>query len=172
MQRAVASTLVEVESDVDTANVERVVVLGRGGAGKSTFASRLGSLADLPVVTLDDHFWQPGLRPMPSGEWVNLQRRLAGEVRWIMDGDLGPYDSLPGRLERADTVVILDFSLLRCAWRAHRRSREARDFWRWLISYRRHHRPKVLQAVATYAPQATFIVFRHPRALEGWLRAI
>ena len=37
-----------------------------------------------------------------------------------MDGDLGPYDVLDVRLQAADTVVFLDFSPLRCAWRALR----------------------------------------------------
>jgi hypothetical protein len=32
-----------------------------------------------------------------------------------MDGDLGPYDALAPRLTRADTVLILDFALMRCA---------------------------------------------------------
>ena len=39
-------------------------------------------------------------------------------------------------LPRADTVLILDFSLTRCAWRALRRSRERADFWWWLLTWR------------------------------------
>jgi len=157
---------------LDNAKVERVVVLGRGGAGKTTFAHRLGSHAGLPVVTLDDHFWRPGLKPLSFNEWATVQRRLASEDRWIMDGDLGPYDVLPIRLARADTVLMLDFNLLRCAWQAHRRSRESWDFWRWVVSYRRHHRPRVVAAVATYAPQATFTVLRHPRALADFFHEL
>jgi hypothetical protein len=48
-----------------------------------------------------------------------------------MDGDFGPYDVLDVRLQAADTVVFLDFSPARCAWRAVRRSRERADFWWW-----------------------------------------
>ncbi len=49
-----------------------------------------------------------------------------------MDGDLGPYDQLDVRLVSADTIILLDFPLLLCAWRAMRRSRERTDFWLWL----------------------------------------
>ena len=41
-----------------------------------------------------------------------------------MDGDLGPYDVLDVRLQAVDTVVLLDFPLLRSAWRAIRQSPE------------------------------------------------
>ena len=32
--------------------VERVVILGRGGSGKSSFASRLSEISELPVIEL------------------------------------------------------------------------------------------------------------------------
>lgn len=80
-----------------------------------------------------------------------------------MDGDLGPYDALEVRLKAADTVILLDFSILRCAWRALRRSRERWDFWRWLLTYRppRFH-----------APHATVLVLRNPREVEAALSRI
>jgi adenylate kinase family enzyme len=43
--------------------VKRVVILGRGGSGKSTLAVHLGELTGLPVVELDQHFWQRDLAP-------------------------------------------------------------------------------------------------------------
>jgi adenylate kinase family enzyme len=36
--------------------VNRVVVLGRGGAGKSAVAARFGAITGLPVIELDKHF--------------------------------------------------------------------------------------------------------------------
>jgi adenylate kinase family enzyme len=44
--------------------VKRVVVLGRGGAGKSTVAVQLGMLTGLPVMELDKHFWSSDLSPL------------------------------------------------------------------------------------------------------------
>lgn len=102
--------------------MRRVVVLGRGGAGKSVVALRIGELARLPVTELDERFWSADLRPTPPARWEEVQRELAAATTWVLDGDLGPYHSLQPRLANADTVVILDFGFLRCAWRAMRRS--------------------------------------------------
>jgi len=109
--------------------VERVVVFGRGGAGKSAFAGHLSQITGLPVIELDRYFWSDDLSPLSVEAWISMQEQLAAGERWIMDGDLGPYDAPAARLSRVDTVVVLDLSLVRCAWRAARRSRERADFW-------------------------------------------
>ena len=89
-----------------------------------------------------------------------------------MDGDLGPYDVLAPRLQRADTVLVLDFGLLRCAWRAARRSRERADFWWWLLTWRRRSRPALLGAVTSHAAQADLHVIRTSRQLRRLLRQL
>jgi hypothetical protein len=149
--------------------VERVVILGRGGAGKSTAAIRLGRITGLPVIELDKQFWRPDLSATPPQQSRQAQQDPAAASRWITDGDLGSRDAPGTRLGRADTVLVLDFSLARCAWRAVRRSRERADFWWWLLTWRRHSRPAVLQAVATYAPTADLRILHTPRDLRRFL---
>lgn len=149
--------------------MKRVVILGRGGAGKSTLARRLGEVTGLPVIELDARFWTSGLEPTPNQEWVEAQTALSRQPRWIMDGDLGPYDVPGPRLKAADTIVVLDLGLLRCAWRALRRSRERRDFWLWMVHWRRRSRPALL-AAARAAP-GRLVVLRSPRAVDRWLAA-
>src|SRR5438876_1707988 len=145
--------------------MKRVVILGRGAAGKSTLARQLGEVAGLPVVELDKIFWRSGLSPTPRAEWIELQEKLIQKEEWILDGDLGPYDAVEVRLRAADTIILLDFSLFRCAWRALRRSRERGDFWRWLLAYRYRSRPILKAAIANHAPNAVLHVFRSPKAL-------
>jgi len=152
--------------------VERVVILGRGASGKSTTSARLGHLTGLPVIELDKQFWSADLIPLAPNVWSAVQRELAGSGRWIMDGDLGHYDVLRPRLEAADTVVVLDLSLARCAWRAVRRSRERTDFWWSLLIWRYRSRRVVLQAVTTCADQADVHVFRSPRQLRRYLAGV
>jgi predicted exporter len=101
-----------------------------------------------------------------------IQQELVEGERWIIDGDLGSYDVVDVRLRAADTVIFLDFSLVRCAWRAVRRSPERADFWRWLFAYRHRSRPLLLKAVAAYAAKADFHVFRSPRALKQFVEGL
>jgi hypothetical protein len=81
--------------------MKRVVILGRGAAGKSTLARHLGEITGLPVIELDKLFWRSGLVPTPRAEWTELQEQLVQKDSWILDGDLGPHDAVEVRL-RAD----------------------------------------------------------------------
>jgi hypothetical protein len=132
----------------------------------------LGAITKLPVMELDKVFWQPGLLPTPRESWSAVQERLASQEQWIMDGDLGPHDAVQARLRRADTVILLDFSLVRCACQAIKRSRERADFWRWLLAYRRKYLPLLLQAVAQNASTADVLVFRDPREVKRFLNSL
>jgi len=152
--------------------MRRVVVVGPGAAGKSTLAARLGEITRLPVIELDKLFWRPGLAPTPQAEWAAIQRQLAAQESWIMDGDLGPYDVLSIRLHAADAIVFLDFSPFRCAWRAIRRSPERADFRKWLLLYRRRSRPALRQAIAAHAGDAAVYVLPTPRAVRRFIANI
>jgi len=145
--------------------MKRVVIIGRGASGKSTLARRLGDITGLPVTEIDKIFWQPGLVATPRDQWVVMQEKLVVKDRWIMEGDLGPYDAVEVRLRSADTIIFLDFSLVRCAWRAIRRSRERADFWHWLLAYRYQSRPILKAAIANHAPNAVLHIFGGPKAL-------
>ena len=154
-------------------DVRRVVILGRGGAGKSTLARRLGGVTGLPMVELDTLFWLPGLAPADPGTWAARQRELVQRDTWILDGDLGPYDAaLDARLRAADTVVVLDLAFWRCAWRTIRRGREQGGYWRWVWKYRRKSLPEVMQAITANAPHAQVYVLRSPGMTRRFLAEV
>ena len=108
--------------------MNRVVVIGSGGAGKSTFATRLGERTGLPVVHLDRHYWGAGWVPMDDEPWAATVRALAAADRWIIDGNYSGTMAI--RFERADTVVFLDLPRVPCVlsvvWRSMRHRRTPR----------------------------------------------
>lgn len=96
--------------------MKRVVVTGLAGAGKSTFSTALAAKTGLPLIHLDLVFWKPGWVAPQDDEWREKQSRLLAGDAWIADGNY--HHTLDLRLERADTVVMLDTPWWTCARRA------------------------------------------------------
>ena len=92
--------------------MERVLIIGCGGAGKSTLARQLGEKSGLPVVHLDKLFWHPGWVESPPEEIDEKIQQVLEQPCWIMDGNYNR--TLPKRLEYCDTVIYLDFSRWTC----------------------------------------------------------
>ena len=99
--------------------MNRVLVIGSPGAGKSTLAAAITRRTGLPLIHLDRHYWRPGWVEPDKQEWAARVAELVAGDRWVIDGNYG--GTLPLRLERADTVVWLDFNVLLCLSRVIRR---------------------------------------------------
>ena len=92
--------------------MERILIIGCGGAGKSTLARQLGEKLDLPVVHLDKLFWKPGWVESAKEE---IDEKILTELekpQWIIDGNYNR--TMPRRIQYCDTIIYLDFSRLAC----------------------------------------------------------
>jgi adenylate kinase family enzyme len=99
--------------------VQRVLVAGITGAGKTTFARDLAARADLPFHEIDALYHGPGWQPLPT--FVDDVARIAAEEQWVFDSY--GYQQVRELLwSRADTVVWLDFSRAVVMTRVLRRS--------------------------------------------------
>lgn len=92
------------------------MLLGSGGSGKSTLARRLGEITGIPVVHLDALFWRPGWTTTPEDEWLETVREIVAADAWIIDGNYSGSE-LDIRLDRADTVIVMDIPRTKRLWR-------------------------------------------------------
>ena len=92
--------------------MEKVLVIGCPGSGKSTFSRALNKITGIPLFYLD-MIWHKPDKTTCSREVFDqrLGEILRGE-RWIIDGNYAR--TLPLRLADCDTVFWLDYPLETC----------------------------------------------------------
>jgi adenylate kinase family enzyme len=169
------------------ADRKRIMVVGSGGAGKSTFARELERVTGLPLFHLDRLHWNPGWTPTPRDEWRGTVENLAANDEWIIDGNYG--GTLKERVLRCDAIVFFDFNRLTCLFGVVRRTLtswgESRpdmaegcperldwNFVRWVWSYPETSRPKVARAIEQAGPDVVVLIVKTRRDVRNVLKAM
>ncbi len=162
--------------------MQRILIIGMSGAGKSTFARALAVRTGLPLIHLDRQFWRPGWTVTPRPEWRQRVTELVAAERWIIEGNYG--GTLDLRLPRADTVLWFDYP----RWIAYPRIAKRVvigygrvrpdmapgcpeqldwEFLRWIWAFPRIERPAISVALARYGAHLAPVIFRRD---DDWAR--
>jgi adenylate kinase family enzyme len=166
--------------------MERILIIGCGGAGKSTMARQLGDKLQIPVVHLDKLFWKPG--------WVESSReeidaKIMAEMakpQWIMDGNYNR--TLEERMRHCDTIIYLDFSRFACLMGVLKRvittygtvrpdmgegcpERFDWEFLQWVWNYNKNKRESNYRLL-NGATHAETIVLKNRRAVKKFLKSL
>lgn len=92
--------------------MERILIIGSNGAGKSTFSYQLSAKTGLPLIHLDQIYWRNRWEVTPRDEF---EQRVYNEVIkpcWIIEGN--NLRSLKQRLPYADTIIWFEFPPFVC----------------------------------------------------------
>jgi adenylate kinase family enzyme len=165
--------------------MQRVLVMGSSGSGKSTFARRLSGITGLPMVSIDALFWKPGWVESDRAEFRERLAEVTRQPRWIMDGN---YTSAAGELRRevSDTVIWFDLPRAACMWgilsRIAKSYGQVRpemaegcpekfdfEFFHYVWAYRARQRPVLLEYFEGLRPDQSLISFRHRGEADRYL---
>ena len=166
--------------------MERIIIIGCGGAGKSTLARQLGEKLDIPVVHLDKLFWHPGWVESTKEEIDGKIRAEMEKPRWIMDGNYNR--TLSERIGRCDTIIYLDFSRFACLMGVCKRilttygqvrpdmgegcpERIDLEFLKWVWNFNKNKRESIYKLLNEAEDKET-IVLKNRRAVKKFLEQV
>jgi adenylate kinase family enzyme len=169
--------------------MQRVLVMGSSGSGKSTFARRLSEMTGIPFVSLDALFWKPGWVASDNAAFGRRVAEVVRQPRWVMDGNY--ISSGAGELRRqlSDTVIWFDLPRRSCMFGIMKRIAGSHgqvrpemaegcpekfdfEFFRYVWTYRRQQRPKLLDYFQGLRPDQSFVCFTDRTQANDYLTAI
>ena len=87
--------------------IEKIIILGGPGSGKTTLAKLLGTKYNLPVVNLDGLNYFENWVERDKEERDNIILEKIKEKQWIIEGNY--KKTLKDRAKKADLIVFLDY---------------------------------------------------------------
>jgi adenylate kinase family enzyme len=168
--------------------MQRVLVMGSSGSGKSTFAMRLSEITGIPYVSLDALFWKPGWVKSDKAEFQERVTEAARQTRWIMDGNFHSH-LVEVRRDVSDTVIWFDLprrtcmlGILKRVARSHGQVRPEMgegcpeqidfEFFRYVWSYRRQQRPKLLEYFQGLRADQALVCFTDRSQANDYLKQV
>ena len=163
----------------------KILVVGCGGAGKSTLAVELGRALDIPVVHLDRLWWLADWVHRTEAEFDRLLEKELAAPSWIMDGNFNR--TFARRLSFAEFCIFLDYPTELCLASVRERCERFKgttrpdmtegcveqfdpEFEAWIRSYRDDVRPAMLKTlIGSNVPHK---IFESREQTAEWLASI
>ena len=142
--------------------MEKVIIIGCPGSGKSTFGRELKHITGLPLFHLDMLYWNEDRSTVSKEIFINRLKQVMSNSKWIIDGNYG--SSMEMRIKECDTVFFLDYPTDVCMDGINTRKGQVRSDMPWVEndntddefidfvnSYNSESRPKVISLLEKYS---------------------
>lgn len=166
--------------------MKRIMLIGSGGAGKSTLAKQLSEKLQINVIHLDTLLWKPNWVGVSREEQIKIQEELVKEDEWIIDGNYG--GTMDIRLDAADTILYLDIPRTTCVYRVFNRMIKYRNrsrpdmrkgcveridfqFLKWVWNYPKDKRPAILKKIKALSNEKQVVILHSPKEVSEFLQS-
>jgi adenylate kinase family enzyme len=161
---------------------KKVIIIGGGGAGKSTLADRIGTYTGYPVYHLDNLLLDSNWVMKDKSKWEEISQIFLTKDSGIVDGNYS--SSMPNRVKWAQVIIYIDISTHVQLWRIVSRyvknklgldkrygfpdgSKEKMDmkFILWTYHWNSNHREKLLSMLGLEKDKKVLII-KEARSLD------
>lgn len=162
--------------------MQKVIILGCPGAGKSTFARKLRDTTGLPLYYLDMMYHNADKTTSSKAEFDAKLQTVLKKDSWIIDGNY--QRTIETRLEACDTTFLLDYPLAVCLEGAQNRIGKKREdlpwletefdseFKQWITDFPQHQLPEIYESLAKYHGRRKIIVFKSRAEANNYLNML
>ena len=159
--------------------MNKVIVIGCPGSGKSTFSRVLHELTGLPLYHLDLLNWNSDKTTVDKKVFIEKLKNVIAQDSWIIDGNYGSTIEL--RLKECDTVFFLDYPVDVCIDGVKSRQGKTRsdmpwteteddeEFLEFIKNYNSQSRPNVLNLLEQYSKKE-IVVFKSREEADKYLK--
>lgn len=161
--------------------MNKAIIIGCPGSGKSTFSKALHEKTGLPLYHLDMLNWNSDRTTVSKELFRERLQKVIEENQWIIDGNYGSTIEL--RLKECDTVFFLDYPLQVCIDGVRERKGKVRtdmpwveteddeEFLLFIKNYNAESRPKVMELLKKYSDRDIHI-FKSRAEADEYIRMV
>ena len=110
--------------------MQKVIIIGCPGSGKSTFSRKLSKVTDLPLYHLDMMYWNEDKTTVERCVFLDRLNTVMVKSHWIIDGNYG--STMEQRIKECDTVFFLDYDTKVCLEGIEARKGKKRSDMPWI----------------------------------------
>ena len=165
--------------------MEKIIVIGSPGAGKSSFSKKLKNITKLPLYHIDMLYHKKDGTHITKEELEEKLKEIFKTDKWIIDGNYSK--TLKERFDRADLIIWLDYSTYAQVKGIFNRilknyGKEKTEipgckerfnftFFKYVITYNKKKRHIIVDSL-NGIPEDKVLIFKKRKALNKWLEEL
>lgn len=162
--------------------MNKAIIIGCPGSGKTTFAEKLQKCTGLPLYYLDAIWHKPDKTHIPREEFDQRIVEIFEKPRWIIDGNY--KRTIEMRMKQCDTVFLFDLPVEVCLQGVTDRVGKERydlpwleteldpEFKQFIEDFPKDTLPYIYELIEKYKDEKRVIIFKSREEADGFIEKL
>ena len=162
--------------------MNKAIIIGCPGSGKTTFAEKLQKCTDLPLYYLDAIWHKPDKTHIPREEFDQRIAEIFETPKWIIDGNY--KRTIEMRMKQCDTVFLFDLPVEMCLQGVTDRVGKERydlpwletqvdpEFRQFIEDFPKDTLPYIYELIEKYKDEKRIIIFKSREEADEFIEKL
>lgn len=162
--------------------MNKAIIIGCPGSGKTTFAEKLQKCIGLPLYYLDAIWHKPDKTHIPREEFDQRIAEIFETPKWIIDGNY--KRTIEMRMKQCDTVFLFDLPVEVCLQGVTDRVGKERydlpwleteldpEFKQFIEDFPKDTLPYIYELIEKYKDEKRVIIFKSREEADGFIEKL